>query len=493
LFFANSHHRNYEINICFIFHDLAELGKGRIVVFSHDMFVKSFTKIQEKNNNERFSENIKKWVTKGNDKNAAVLKFNKCVNDIEELSPEGNIFTWNGLSFPDDKELERLIGWVNRGGGLICGVCPWGFVCIHNIEVEDMPLNYIFRKIDLAYAGKETYVGDNDETCTLEMSTESVRLTDIITSSTLDLRKCPQLIDIINHLPNHVYNMYKDHILEILKTLDEGVHCVPTKAKPVDTISGENAVALKCNLIIRDGLNGEKVIAEGIDQFPGTFTKSPELQTVLMQFVSTGYKIHPTGYYAPPGTVIDVSWSTPTKPWTLLVGLHKGKLHNVKSNLRRWPTVMMKMKMKASPTKICSPFGGLVYLESPQDITDAIDLKLDNVVAAPMFRYKTASSWESAERLKPGLWCDIIGDKIAFTLPSSSIRNLSDPTKTMQVWDLVVSMHTELRGKDTSNGRGQWVIADEQLHLDGAYMISGYPILTHLDVASPDKKVTYVG
>jgi hypothetical protein len=285
--------------------------------------------------------------------------------------------------------------------------------------------------------------------------------------------------------------MYKDHILEILKTLDEGVHCVPTKAKPVDTISGKNAVALKCNLIIRDGLNGEK--AEGIDQFPGTFTKSPELQTVLMQFASTGYKIHPTGYYAPPGTVIDVSWSTPTKPWTLLVGLHKGKLHNVKSNLRRWPTVMMKMKMKASPTKICSPFGGLVYLESPQDITDAIDLKLDNVVAAPMFRYKTASSWDSAERLKPGLWCDIIGDKIAFTLPSSSIRSLSDPTKTMQVWDLVVSMHTELRGKDTSNGRGQWVIADEQLHLDGAYMISGYPIITHLDVASPDKKVTYVG
>jgi hypothetical protein len=83
-------------------------------------------------------------------------------------------------------------------------------------------------------------------------------------------------------------------------------------------------VALKCNLIIRDGLNGEK--AEGIDQFPGTFTKSPELQTVLMQFASTGYKIHPTGYYAPPGTVIDVSWSTPTKPWTLLIS-RRCKLH----------------------------------------------------------------------------------------------------------------------------------------------------------------------
>jgi len=91
------------------------------------MFVKSFTKIPEMNNNERFNENIKKWVTKGNDKNAAVLKFNKCVKDIEELSPEGTILTWNGLSFPDDKELERLIGWVNRGGGLNMWSLSLGF------------------------------------------------------------------------------------------------------------------------------------------------------------------------------------------------------------------------------------------------------------------------------------------------------------------------------------------------------------------------------
>jgi hypothetical protein len=54
-------------------------------------------------------------------------------------------------------------------------------------------------------------------------------------------------------------------------------------------------------------------------------------------------------------------------------------------------------------------FPGLVYLESPKDISDAIDLKLDNVVAAPMFRYKTASSWESAERLKPGLLVNTFG------------------------------------------------------------------------------------
>lgn len=137
--------------------------------------------------------------------------------------------------------------------------------------------------------------------------------------------------------------------------------------------------------------------------------------------------------------------------------------------------------------QLCSPFGGLVYLESPNGKYDKITCKIDNVVPAPTFTYKTASKWELFERSKPGIWCDIIGDKIAFTLPSSSIRNLPDLTKTMKLWDSIVAAHIKLRCKDTSNGRGEWVITDEQLHIDDAYMVSGYPIVTHLDMADPNK------
>ncbi|XP_063413157.1 TRPM8 channel-associated factor homolog [Mytilus trossulus] len=56
---------------------------------------------------------------------------------------------------------------------------------------------------------------------------------------------------------------------------------------------------------------------------------------------------------------------------------------------------------------------------------------------------------------------------------------------TMKVWDSVVSAHIDLLGKDPSNGRGQWVVTDEQPSI--GYMHSGYPIVTHLDMADPNK------
>jgi len=182
-----------------------------------------------------------------------------------------------------------------------------------------------------------------------------------------------------------------------------------------------------------------------------------------------------------------VSWSNTNKPWSLLIGLHKADLSNVTSDFRKWPKIAIRKVMKSSPMQLCSPFGGLVYLESPNEIHDKIVCNINNVVPAPTFTYKTASKWELFERSKPGLWCDIIGDKIAFTLPSSSIRSLPDLTKTMKLWDSIVAAHINLRGKDTSNGRGEWVFTDEQLHIDDTFMISGYPIVTHLDMADPNK------
>ena len=55
----------------------------------------------------------------------------------------------------------------------------------------------------------------------------------------------------------------------------------------------------------------------------------------------------------------------------------------------------------------------------------------------------------------------------------------------MKAWDAVVMAHTDLRGTEPSNGRGQWVNTDEQPSM--GYMHSGYPIVTHLDVSDPNK------
>lgn len=451
------------------------------------MFVDSFIENNTKHQNKRFSDYIRTWVSKGRDKGSEIPSYENYQNDFDSLPPECKILAWNGMSFPNEQCLYQLTDWIERGGGFICGVCPSKFVYINNIEIEDMPLNYIFRKIDVVYAGSETYICDNDETFIREIDTDCVKLQDVISMAKMNPEKCVKLSNMVLHLPGQVYDLYKPDIIDILQKLGQGDHYIPSVELPVNSINGKKAAILKCNLMIRDGLDGNLVTAEGIEEFPGTFSETPELQSIQMVFTSVGSQIHSTGYYLPAGFLIEISWNNTNKPWIIRIGLHKADLSNVTSGFRRWPKIAIRKVMKSSPIQICSPFGGLVYLESPNEINDKIVCKIDNVVPAPTFTFKTASKWELFERSKPGLWCDIIGDKITFTLPSSSIRSLPDPTKTMKLWDSIVGAHIKLRGKDTSNGIGEWVITDEQLHIDDAYMVSGYPIVIHLDMADPNK------
>ena len=76
-----------------------------------------------------------------------------------------------------------------------------------------------------------------------------------------------------------------------------------------------------------------------------------------------------------------------------------------------------------------SPFGGLVYLKSPNNSTDEVSVTLKNVMKAPYFDVKvpgTITNWETAKK-EPGLWADICGEALRITLPSSSIRQEKSP------------------------------------------------------------------
>ncbi|VDI32887.1 Hypothetical predicted protein [Mytilus galloprovincialis] len=113
--------------------------------------------------NKRFNENIRNWITKNTDKGNEIPCFSDYFNNFDELPPECRILTWNGLPVrTEDNSVLKLLDWVERGGGLICGVCPWGFAEVYKIDVENIPLNIIFKAIGIAYAGKLMYKNDSD-------------------------------------------------------------------------------------------------------------------------------------------------------------------------------------------------------------------------------------------------------------------------------------------------------------------------------------------
>lgn len=100
--------------------------------------------------------------------------------------------------------------------------------------------------------------------------------------------------------------------------------------------------------------------------------------------------------------------------------------------------------------KIYSAHGGNVYIRCPEKSSEIALIRFENVVETPYFNLDDPAridNWERNGRKAPGLWADISGKHIRFTLPSASVRDMTVMTDIMETWDRVMRSHLELRGK----------------------------------------------
>jgi hypothetical protein len=112
-----------------------------------------------------------------------------------------------------------------------------------------------------------------------------------------------------------------------------------------------------------------------------------------------------------------------------------------------------------------SPFGGLLFLESPDGPSNSITVRIHNVVLTPTYDLADSNReeiWDFKRSDAPGLWADIAGRHIVFNVPSASITHLSssDLDRALEFWDATVLAHHELRG--TQPTRRERIVCDEQ-------------------------------
>ena len=72
-----------------------------------------------------------------------------------------------------------------------------------------------------------------------------------------------------------------------------------------------------------------------------------------------------------------------------------------------------------------------------------MDIKISNVVEAPFFdvtNKEYSNNWLNI-RNKPGLWAELAGKYVMFTVPSSDINQLNDPKPVLDYWDQVILQH----------------------------------------------------
>lgn len=98
-----------------------------------------------------------------------------------------------------------------------------------------------------------------------------------------------------------------------------------------------------------------------------------------------------------------------------------------------------------------SPYGGLLFLESPDASGCSITVSLHHVVLTPTYDLtdsKRATNWRHRQHHAQGTWTDIAGRHIVLNLPAASVLNLTSTqlNAALHFWDSVILACHNLRG-----------------------------------------------
>ena len=433
----------------------SKLGAGRVLVIAHEGYVVRFAAGTETCGSiEQLHQNIRQWATGCDD----VVEGDVCVlNDVGRFLSERarcKIALWIGATFDG---VDAVTDYVMSGGVLVHAMCPWGWLQLHpGKTLAEMPLAGTLRVAGLSYSSDYSAACDVGY-CIARSRASEAHVGQFIYRCLDDPQKLSEqgvvLCECLSRLPVDVQDDFGPTLIALYERYRVDIEqLAPSPQNPLRN-QKDKALATLCDWMARRYIACTKM--PGIDNFPGDFGCCPPLMHVEMEIESHLRDYHATGYYLPAGLSLVVVVMTPLDTagmWHVSVGCHRDTLEHVESQ-RRWPNVVVARALIHPRTTLTSPYGGLVYMESPDD-GGTIRFELVNVIEAPYFDITNPASvadWRR-RRSAPGLWADVSGEHITITLPAASVRHVDDPSDAIATWDRIVASYHNLR--DTNAGCG---------------------------------------
>ncbi|MCL2745428.1 MAG: M60 family metallopeptidase [Planctomycetaceae bacterium] len=265
---------------------------------------------------------------------------------------------------------------------------------------------------------------------------------------------------------------------------------IPTKQKPI--VAAEQpldrlAILMQTQKYMRvqtaqNGLSDGLVIPKlaAASEFPGDVPKDAPRVSRTMKINSEAQGWQSTGLYAAPGDVITVTIPKEIAAQQKKFSVRIGALTDRLWHLPRWercPEISLAVTLTKPETKIVNPFGGHVYVISPQvQSAAAVSVQIAGAVESPYYVLGTTTDeqWKQS-RQAPGPWAELASDRLIITVPAHLIRELDNPKAVMEFWNDVLDGHASLAAW-THRKRPERIVADRQI--SAGWMHSGYPIGT---------------
>lgn len=432
-----------------------------------------FLKGSEPESAKSLKKNVLAWVTKG--RHTSGWEIVEITNGNITKHDNNTVRVWKCSQKLSMNSVDDLLKYVFEGGNLVLGVTPWGYLQIHGGSLETIPPYVFLKKVGIYLT--EGYIDMNNP----------ARVEENIAPEAHTGRSLKDLADGAlepsSDITRAIASIPEKDCAEVLMELGLcNIHCKPpTDQRPLD--GKEMSRALLANVSLKRTCK----VAPGVDHFPGNFSSPPPISCLELSIDSIFSEAHPVGAYLPAGGTLSIqALRGNLNGWRIQVGCHTDNLsHGNHKALKRWPDITVSCTLNDGTTEVSSSFGGSIYMWSPEG-KRSVTIFLRNVVLSPIYRHSEDIAEWPKSRQNPGLWADFIGQHIMISVPSREIRDLEDPGKVMEFWDSVVAIHNDLKGDDISMKKKEWIVPDVQPSC--GYMHSGYPIITHMDVASKSAK-----
>lgn len=217
--------------------------------------------------------------------------------------------------------------------------------------------------------------------------------------------------------------------------------------------------------------------------FPGPVTDTKRVtQTVTVDTSVPDW--HGIGLYAAAGEriVVQIPDSATSAGLAVRIGPHTDTLWHLDS-WPRFPAISLLKPLQLEQTQVASAFGGTIYIVVPTGCKlGKIQVTVSHAALAARFvrGVTTLTQWKSQLAATAAPWAEIEGKLVIISVPTSSARKIQDPEALMAFWD---EMMKDCYAFYAAPVRSRPERYCPDVEIGGGYMHSGYPIMTHIDVA----------
>jgi len=487
----------------------ARFGKGRAVLAGHEGLFGATDRADQR----RLITNIALWLC-GERKSrrarildapqiAAVLRDagfqvreGSPADIVPALAETDVLFISGGRLTGNERLIEAIAGFVEKGGGVWSGTPGWGWLQLNPGKslASDFGGNRLTSRMGLVIAdgmlditGRQGFLADRSG---LELSHASLALRALRdhASGTRKLNAA-DLAQVSETLGNAAGALPPDDkvLLPQLRQLvaQAGEAAVPSEKRPLglDNPLGRIACVLQ-NMEMRRAPIEQLRPHPAAAEFPGAVGADAPRVAATVRVDTSVPDWASTGLYAPPGEPITVTLPDGAEGaglW-LRIGPHTDtNWHH--DRWTRFPDISYAAPLTQKVTRFGNPFGGLIYIVVPHGCRfGSMDVGIQGAVEAPLFVQGVTPLhiWRSTIRNRPAPWAELATRKIILTVPSSVVRNLDDPEALLAVWDHALDCIADLAAIPRDRVRPERICSDMQI--SAGYMHSGYPIMTWLDV-----------